>query len=107
LEDLLLTSQPGDQLGLFGGPPAPAPASAAVAVAAPSRPAEETAYERRERLRDERQNLVAALSRRTGEAHRAIHARINKATGATSVASATVPQLEKGNARLRRDLERR
>jgi hypothetical protein len=68
---------------------------------------EETSYEKRERLREERQALVVALSRRTGEPYRAIHARINQATGARTVAAATVPQLEKGNARLERELARR
>jgi superfamily II DNA or RNA helicase len=105
LDDLLLTSQPGDQLGLFGGPP---PAAAPTAAAAPpAPPPAETAYERRERLREERQALVAALSRRTGEPYRSIHARINQASGAASVGSATVAQLEKGNARLERELARR
>ena len=121
LDDLLLTSQPGDQLGLFGGPPAPPPGTAAgaggaraaasgvvmdaaITAAAPSRPAQETSYEQRERLREERQTLVSTLSRRTGEPHRAIHARINGASGAASVAAATIAQLEKGNARLEKEL---
>ena len=65
-----------------------------------SRPVEETSYEKRERLRDERAALVKALSRRTGEPYKAVHARINQATGAVSVAKATVAQLEKGNRRL-------
>ena len=100
LDDLLATSAPGDQLGLFGGPPAPAPTTA------PSRPVEETSYERRERLRDERAALVRALSRQTGEAFRAIHARINQATGAASVGAATEKQLRKGNALLEKQLRR-
>jgi len=62
---------------------------------------------RRERLREERQALVVALSRRTGEPYRAIHARVNQRTGAASVAAATVPQLEKGNALLERELAKR
>ncbi len=114
LDDLLLTSQPGDQLGLFAGAPAPAaaaggvpPAAAAVPAGAPSRPSRATSYERRERLREERVGLVKALARRTGESHRAIHARINQASGAASVAAATVGQLEKGNAWLERWLARR
>ncbi len=109
LDDLLLTSQPGAQLGLFGGPPPPpvAPAAPAAGAAAPSRPPEETSYEQRERLREERAALVRALSRRTNEPYRAIHARINRATGAASVATATVAQLRKGNAKLKRQLSRR
>ncbi|MEA2170444.1 MAG: hypothetical protein QOF76_3744, partial [Solirubrobacteraceae bacterium] len=104
-DDFLMTSQPGDQLGLFGGPPEPA-AAAKADVVAPSRPVEETSYEKRERLRDERAALVKALSRRTGEAHRAIHARINQATGVTSVGKATITQLEKGNRKLSKQLEK-
>jgi superfamily II DNA or RNA helicase len=104
LDDLLATSSPGDQLGLFGAPvPPPAPATAA---AAPSRPVEETSYERRERLREERAGLVRDLSRQTGEPFRAIHARINQATGARSVAAATEKQLIKGNALLEKKLRR-
>jgi superfamily II DNA or RNA helicase len=100
-DQLLQTTAPGEQMGLFGGPPAPvAPAPVAPVV-------EETAYERRERLREERQALVAELSRRTGETYRAIHARINQATGARSVASASATQLERGNARLQRELSKR
>ncbi len=108
-DDVLQTTQPGDPLQLFGAPdPAPARPSAALAAftgtpaAAPSRPESETAYERRERLRDERQALVAALSRRSGEPHRAIHARINRATGAKSVGAATAEQLEQGNRLLKK-----
>jgi hypothetical protein len=70
----------------------------------PSRAEAETGHERRTRLRDERRTLVAATSRRTGEAHRAIHARVNRETGARSVASATEQQLERGNRLLARTL---
>jgi hypothetical protein len=57
--------------------------------------APESATEKRERLREKRQSLVAAISRRTGEPHRSIHARVNARTGAATVAKATVTQLEK------------
>ena len=70
-------------------------------------PAEETAHERRERLRDERRALVSALSRLTGEPHRVIHARVNRETGAASVTAASAAQLEKGNALLEREAARR
>ncbi len=103
LDDLLATSSPGDQLGLFGGPPQPA---AAPAPTAPSRPVEETSYERRERLRGERAGLVRELSRRTGEPYRAIHARVNQATGSASVGAATEKQLVKGNGILEKWLKR-
>jgi len=43
------------------------------------------------------QALIVALRKRTGEEHRAIHARINRASGAPSVGAATREQLERGN----------
>jgi superfamily II DNA or RNA helicase len=96
LDGLLQTTNPGDQLGLFGEPAAPAPA---VAEAPP-----ETSYERRERLRDERAALVRELSHRTRRSFREIHAEVNRATGSPSVSGASVKQLEKGNAWLRKRL---
>jgi superfamily II DNA or RNA helicase len=94
LGDLLQTSNPGDQLGLFGGPPAP------TAAPAPT----ETSYERRERLREERASLARELAQRTRRSYREVHAEVNRLTGAASVSSATVKQLEKGNAWLRKRL---
>jgi superfamily II DNA or RNA helicase len=111
--EMLLTTQPGETLSLFAADP-PSPALAAFTTtapaangSAPSRPAEETAHERRERLRDERRALVSALARLTGEPYRAIHARVNRETGATSVTAASVAQLERGNALLEREAARR
>src|SRR4051794_23333451 len=109
-DDVLRTTAPGDAPQLFADA-APQPAVPAAALAAfttttataPSRAAGESAHERRERLRDERRTLVAAAPRRTGEAHRAIHGRINRETGAASVTAASADQLERGN----RVLERR
>jgi superfamily II DNA or RNA helicase len=72
----------------------------------PPPPAEETAFASRERLRGERSALVARLARRTGESHREIHARINRATDVRSVGAATRAQLEKGNELLTRELNR-
>jgi superfamily II DNA or RNA helicase len=110
-DDVLQTTQPGESLQLFAEPePAPvrSPALTAFTTTAPagvpSRAEAETGHERRTRLRDERRTLVAATSRRTGEAHRAIHARVNRETGARSVASATEQQLERGNRLLARTL---
>jgi superfamily II DNA or RNA helicase len=97
LDDLLQTSNPGDQLGLFGSPSGPAAEVTAVA---------ETSYERRERLREERAALVRELSQRTRRPYRDVHAEVNRATGATSVGAATVKQLERGNAWLRKRLRR-
>jgi len=101
-DDMLQTTLPGDQLGLFGGPPA----AVRPAVAPAAAPAPESAHEQRERLREKRQSLVAAVSRRTGEPHRAIHARINQRTGARTVASASVAQLEKSITLLEREYEK-
>jgi superfamily II DNA or RNA helicase len=98
-DDVLQTTQPGEAMQLFAdatSSAAPSPALAAFTTTEP-----ETAHERRERLRDERRTLVAALARRTGEPHAAINARLNRQVGATSVAAATVDQLERANAALR------
>src|SRR5215204_1890011 len=118
-DDVLQTTAPGDALQLFAeASPAPSPALAAFGggitsettattpASAPSRPAGETAYEKRERLREERRNLVGTIARRTGEEHRVINARINRDVGAPSVAKATVEQLEKANRLLEREAAR-
>jgi superfamily II DNA or RNA helicase len=86
--------------------PGPAPAAE---PAVPPRPARgegerESAFAARERLREERRTMVADVSRRTGESHREVHARINRQTGVQSVSKATREQLEAGNELLRRDL---
>ena len=67
-------------------------------------PERESAYATRERLRAERRRLVADVARRTNKSHREIQARINRDTRVRSVASATIEQLERGNALLRREL---
>ena len=110
--EMLQTTQPGDALQLFGAP-TPSPALAAFTAAppapaaGPARPGAETGHERRERLRAERGALVSALARLTGEPHRAIHARVNRETGARSVTAASAAQLERGNALLEREAGRR
>jgi superfamily II DNA or RNA helicase len=99
-DDVLQTTQPGEALQLFAeAAPSPSPALAAFTT---TEPEPESAHERRERLRDERRALVAALARATGEAHRAINARVNRQVGAPSVAKSTVEQLERANALLER-----
>jgi superfamily II DNA or RNA helicase len=96
--DVLQTTQPGEALQLFAdATPAPSSALQAFTTTEP-----ETAHERRERLRDERRALVAAVARRTGEEHRAINARVNREIGVASVAACTVEQLERANALLER-----
>jgi superfamily II DNA or RNA helicase len=69
-------------------------------------PERESAYATRERLRGERSRLVADVARRTGKSHQEVQARINRDTRTRSVASATIDQLERGNAMLRRELWR-
>jgi superfamily II DNA or RNA helicase len=97
-DDVLQTTQPGEALQLFAdATPAPSPALAAFTTTEP-----ESGHGRRERLRDERRTLVAALARRTGEPHAAINARLNRQVGAASVAASTVDQLERANDALRK-----
>ncbi len=90
----------------------PVPAKKAAALAGPeasakgAEPERESAYAARERLRAERRRLVGDVARRTNKSHREVQARINRATHTPSVASATIEQLERGNAMLRRELWR-
>jgi superfamily II DNA or RNA helicase len=101
-DEVLRTTEPGETMPLFGVPePAPSPALAAFTTTEP-----ESAHERRERLRDARRALVAALARATGEEHRAINARVNREVGAPSVAKSTAEQLERANEQLERELDR-
>ena len=94
--DAILT----ETMQLFATDPAPSPALQAFSAPEPIEPG----FAGRERLREERAGLVARLARRTGEEHRSIHARINRATGASSVGAATRDQLERGNQLLSREL---
>jgi superfamily II DNA or RNA helicase len=116
-EAIHLRTQPGENLQLFGEPePASVPSAAyaaftgATANAAPAASAAgdpSSSYERREQLRTERSKLVAQRARATGEQHREINARINRAVGAGSVGKSTLEQLAQANELLRRELERR
>lgn len=67
-------------------------------------PRSDSAFAVRERLRDERKELVADVSRKTGESYQQINSRINRELGVKSVSKATREQLERGNALLERDL---
>jgi superfamily II DNA or RNA helicase len=69
-------------------------------------PERESAYATRERLRAERSRLVADVARRTNKSHREIQARVNRETRVRSVTAATIEQLERSNAILRRELWR-
>jgi superfamily II DNA or RNA helicase len=90
--------------------PKPAPRKPIVAArpepTEPREPQRESAYATRERLRAERSRMVADVARRTNKSHKEIQARINRETRTRSVTSATIDQLERGNAILRRDLAR-
>jgi len=97
--DAILT----ETMQLFATDPAPPPALARFTAPEPI----EAGFSSRERLREERAGLVSRLSRITGEEHRTIHGRINRATGAGSVGAATREQLERGNELLSRELARR
>lgn len=115
-EEILVRTLPGENLQLFGDPePAPSAAYAAFTAAtgpAPSSTAASAAgdptssYERRERLREERAKLVSQRARVSGEPHREINARLNRAVGVRSVGDATLEQLEKANDVLRRELSK-
>jgi superfamily II DNA or RNA helicase len=90
------------------GPKAKQPTTlvAPEAAAQGPEPERESAYATRERLRGERSRLVADVARRSGKSHREIQGRINRATRVRSVSGATIEQLERGNAMLRRELWR-
>ena len=95
-----LSADVAPQMNLFGEPePAPAvpvASSAASAVVEPERDEPGTPlYARRAGMRTERQKLVGALRRLTGEPFAQINARVNGKTGVTRVEDATVDQLER------------
>ena len=107
-DDAITSSIHGDDLQLFfdPGPEKPKPVPIAPPPP-PPQPREEPAYARRERLREERNKLVADICRRSGEPYRDVHARMNRATGAKSVGAATVDQLERANALLVKELRQK
>ena len=107
LDDAIM-SETALQLFPTDDPKPAAKKAIAPAQAAPEgrEPERESAYEARERLRNERKRLVGDVARRTNKTHREIQARINRETRVRSVANATIEQLERGNALLRRELWR-
>ncbi|NLT05501.1 MAG: DEAD/DEAH box helicase family protein [Solirubrobacterales bacterium] len=110
LDDVILsTTRPGDALHLFADESSPDLATTTVPPerdeepeTAPTEP--EPAYVRRRRLRDRRSQLVAEAARGSGEEHRAVNARLNRAVGIRSVNDATDAQLERSIALLEREL---
>ena len=108
-DEVLQTTQPGEALQLFAEPkPEISPALAAftpVVQMAPPEP--ETSFERRERLRAERHNLVALIARRDNEPHSKVNSWVNREVGVKSVDKATDEQLEKANKLLERELNRK
>ncbi|HET9739720.1 MAG TPA: DEAD/DEAH box helicase family protein [Solirubrobacteraceae bacterium] len=100
-DEVLQTTQPGEALALFAEAAPAAPALVAFTTTEPA------PQERRERLREERRALVAVIARATGEEHRIVNARVNRAVGAASVATSTAEQLEKANALLEKEIARR
>ena len=70
-------------------------------------PEPETSFERRERLRAERHNLVALIARRDNEPHSKVNSWVNREVGVKSVDKATDEQLEKANKLLERELNRK
>ncbi|MDA0141291.1 DEAD/DEAH box helicase [Solirubrobacter deserti] len=110
-DEVLQTTKPGEALQLFADPePEISPALAAftrtpMVAAAPPEP--ETSFERRERLRAERHNLVALIARRDNEPHSKVNAWVNREVGVKSVDKATDEQLERANKLLERELNRK
>lgn len=82
-----------------------APAPAAKKPLKTLAPRSDSAFAVRERLREERKELVADVSRKTGESYQQINSRINRELGVASVSKATRQELEQGNALLERDLK--
>ena len=101
-DEVLQTTQPGEALALFAeAAPEPTPTLVSFTTTEPA------PQERRERLREQRRALVAVVARATGEEHRIVNARLNRAVGAASVAKSTAEQLEKANALLEKEIARR
>jgi hypothetical protein len=83
------------QLALFGSPAAATP-TVAPAVAEPTAPvAGVSAFERRQRLREDRRRLVSDLGRRRGRPPAEINAWVNAEVGVPRVQDATIEQLER------------
>ena len=106
-DEVLQTTQPGEALQLFADPTPPALAAFGMPVVQAAPPEPETSFERRERLRAERHNLVALIARRDKEPHSKVNAWVNREVGVKSVEKATDEQLERANRLLERELNRK
>ena len=122
--EMLQTTQPGETMALFAADPPPSPALAAFTTTAPAaapaaptgrhaRAARVAAGERdgaraaRAAARRAPRAGLRALARSPASRYSAIHARVNRDTGAASVTAASAAQLERGNALLEREAARR
>jgi len=104
-----LNADVAPQLALFGGGPPPPPAPRPVAFAGPPAIAGEPAvpaFKQRSRLRDKRHGLVKTLAGFQGTSHREINTWLNRATGVSSVAGASIEQLERSVEMLLAELDR-
>ena len=119
-EEILVRTQPGENLSLFGEPEPAAVgrrSSAFTGGTAPGGAAPDEIADRGRRpglvlpaprapARGAQRSSSRSARARRGETHREINARINRAVGVRSVADATLEQLEKANELLRRELQR-
>jgi superfamily II DNA or RNA helicase len=108
---LELFATPGAPPAAAAPPPPPMPAMpmpAPVVVPEPSADDEPplSAFERRAQLRKERHELVGNLRRLDGRSHAEINGAINRTLGIGSVEKATIAELEKSIALLRKELEK-
>jgi superfamily II DNA or RNA helicase len=86
---------PAPAAGPVAGPGAPALLDATLDAAPLPAHRAVPAFERRNRLRNERHRLVSEVARRDGTSHREINAWVNRSLGVTSVEKATLDQLER------------
>lgn len=99
-----LSAEVEPQMTLFGPAPTAKPNGSGRASQAESAPM--ASFERRERLREERQRLVSDLARRSGSTHRQINSWLNRTVGVGRVESASIEQLERSVQTLVKELTR-
>ncbi|MGH2943665.1 MAG: hypothetical protein ACRDLN_12925, partial [Solirubrobacteraceae bacterium] len=75
-------------------------------AAPPPAAVEEPVFQRRSRLRDERQRLVVALAGMEGRSHREINTWLNREIGIAGVREASIEQLERSVELLQAKLDR-